>query len=189
MIKVGHLIGMVFLALSISACTTTTANDEQATAKVTDDRTTQQKWADSNLEFEAAALSNNPTYKGKTRIAASAYRGTVLLFGQANTEELQQQFANDVEKVKGVNEVRNQVRVKPALTISQISTDSWITAKVKTALIQNKSLNGVNIKVITEDREVFLLGYVDRESASIAADVASNVEGVNQVIKAFVLAN
>ncbi|TNF14249.1 MAG: BON domain-containing protein, partial [Vibrionaceae bacterium] len=46
-------------------------------------------------------------------------------------------------------------------------------------------LNGVKVSVITEDREVYLLGYISREHANIATDVARNISGVKQVIRAF----
>ncbi|OXX49500.1 BON domain-containing protein, partial [Vibrio sp. V11_P1A41T118] len=46
-------------------------------------------------------------------------------------------------------------------------------------------LNTIKIKVITENREVFLLGYVSAEQANLASDIARNISGVKQVIKAF----
>ncbi|CAH8242325.1 hypothetical protein VAEKB19_650001 [Vibrio aestuarianus] len=39
--------------------------------------------------------------------------------------------------------------------------------------------------MITEDREVFLLGYVSAEHAELATEIARNISGVKQVIKAF----
>lgn len=39
--------------------------------------------------------------------------------------------------------------------------------------------------MLTEDREVFLLGFVTQSQADIAADIARNISGVKQVIKAF----
>ena len=40
-------------------------------------------------------------------------------------------------------------------------------------------------KVLTEDKEVFLLGYVTEEQADIAVDIARHISGVKQVIKGF----
>ncbi|MBJ7019362.1 BON domain-containing protein, partial [Vibrio cholerae] len=46
-------------------------------------------------------------------------------------------------------------------------------------------LNGIKVKVVTEDRVVYLFGYVSSEHAEIAIDVARNIIGVKQVVKAF----
>ena len=54
--------------------------------------------------------------------------------------------------------------------MTQISNDSWITTKVKSALLTNEKLNGVKVKVITEDSDVFLFGYVTPEQADVATD-------------------
>ena len=56
---------------------------------------------------------------------------------------------------------------------------------MKSALLANSELNGIKVKVITEDSEVFLLGLVSREHADIATEVARNISGVKQVIRAF----
>ncbi|MCL4165853.1 UNVERIFIED_CONTAM: hypothetical protein GTU68_022917 [Idotea baltica] len=105
--------------------------------------------------------------------------------GQATTDSERRAFENQAKEVAGVESIHNQVRVKEPLTISAISNDSWITTKVKSALLANADLNGIKVKVITEDSEVFLLGLVSREHADIATEVARNVSGVKQVIRAF----
>jgi osmotically-inducible protein OsmY len=105
--------------------------------------------------------------------------------GQANSEQLKQEFESQARKIKGVKNVHNQLRIKPPLSVGEISHDSWITTKVKSALLANSELNGVKIKVITEDKEVFLLGYVSQQHADIATEVARNISGVKQVVRAF----
>ena len=63
------------------------------------------------------------------------------------------------EKIKGVKELHNQVKIQEPLSVGAISNDSWITTKVKSALLADSDLNGTKIKVITEAQEVFLFGY------------------------------
>lgn len=152
---------------------------------VTDTRTTQEMWDDNNIEFEVAGLANKPPFQREVRITASSYDGTVVLMGQASNQDLLNQFVAKTKELKGVEKIHNQVRIKAPLSVGQISHDSWITTKVKSALLTNGELNGIKVKVITEDKEVFLLGYVSPEQADIAVDVARNISGVKQVIKAF----
>ena len=156
---------------------------------VTDTRTTQEIWDDNNIEFEVAGIANKAPFVHQVRISASSYEGTVILIGQASNSELLDNFISKAQKIKGVEKIHNQVRVKAPLSIGQISHDSWITTKVKSALLTNEKLNGVKVKVITEDKEVFLLGYLTPEQADVAVDVARNISGVKQVIKAFKTSN
>lgn len=152
---------------------------------VTDTRTTKEIWNDSNIELEVAGLTNKAPYKGAVRISASSYKGIVVLMGQASNEQLLNEFEQQARQVSGVTQIHNQVRIKQPLSIGEISHDSWITTKVKSAIVTDKELASVKIKVITEDREVFLLGYVSHAHADQAAEIARNVSGVKQVIKAF----
>ncbi|RJX74417.1 BON domain-containing protein [Vibrio sinensis] len=152
---------------------------------VTDTRTTQEIWYDNNVEFEVAGLSNKVPYRSQARIIASSYNGTVVLMGQAQNDGLLDQFVQQTRQLEGVKDVHTQVRIKPPITLGEISHDSWITTKVKSALLANKELNGVKVKVITEDKEVFLFGLVTEQQANIATDIARNISGVKQVIKAF----
>ncbi|MDN2666434.1 BON domain-containing protein [Vibrio sp. 14N.309.X.WAT.E.F5] len=180
------LISVSLLTLSLTGCAGIFIAGAATTANlVTDTRTTKEIWNDNNIEFEVAAITNKQPYRGNVRITASSYRGSVVLMGQATSDSERRAFENQAKDVAGVESIHNQVRVKEPLTISAISNDSWITTKVKSALLANADLNGIKVKVITEDSEVFLLGLVSREHADIATEVARNVSGVKQVIRAF----
>ena len=179
-------ISISLLTLSLSGCAGIFIAGAATTANlVTDTRTTEQIWNDNNIEFEVAAITNKQPYRGNVRITASSYRGSVVLMGQATTDSERRAFESQAKQVAGVESIHNQVRIKEPLTISAISNDSWITTKVKSALLANARLNGINVKVITEDSEVFLLGVVSREHADIVTEVTRNVSGVKQVIRAF----
>ncbi|TKE98379.1 BON domain-containing protein [Vibrio kanaloae] len=185
-IKLFKLISVSLLTLSLSGCAGLFIAGAATTANlVTDTRTTKEIWNDNNIEFEVAAITNKQPYRGNVRITASSYRGSVVLMGQATTDAERRAFENQAKDVAGVESIHNQVRVKQPLSISAISNDSWITTKVKSALLAKSELNGIKVKVITEDSEVFLLGLVSREHADIATEVARNISGVKQVIRAF----
>ncbi|CCN82070.1 putative lipoprotein [Vibrio nigripulchritudo SFn27] len=173
-------------SLSLTGCAGLLVAGAATTANiVTDTRTTKEQWQDSQLEFEVAGLGNKAPFTGNVKATATSFRGKVILIGQAVTEEYKQQFGSQVNQVEGVQSVSNQLRVRPLLDLQTITHDSWITTKVKTSLIANEDLTTVKIKVITEDGEVFLLGYVTPEQADLATDIARNISGVKQVIRAF----
>ncbi|BFN32505.1 hemolysin [Vibrio harveyi] len=152
---------------------------------VTDTRTTKEIWQDNNIEFEVAAIGNKAPFKGKARVVASSYNGTVVLMGQAPTRELINEFERRARAVSGVKNIHNQIKQKEPLSVTQISNDSWITTKVKSALLTDSELNGIKVKVITEDSDVFLFGYVTPQQSDRATEIARNISGVKQVIKGF----
>ncbi|CAM2745875.1 BON domain-containing protein [Vibrio diazotrophicus] len=177
---------MLSATMSLSGCAGLFIAGAATTANlVTDPRTTQQIWNDNQIEFEVAGLGNKPPYRGAARFVASSYQGTVVLLGQARNTELLDQFITQAQKVKGVKELHNQVKIAEPLSVSAISNDSWITTKVKSALLADSDLNGTKIKVITEAKEVYLFGYVSHEHADKATEIARNISGVKQVIRAF----
>jgi osmotically-inducible protein OsmY len=176
-----QLIAIALSALFLTGCVSTQSQDPEGQ----DPRSTSQKWQDSTIEFEAASWNNKAPFKGNVKVTAIAYDGKVVLFGQSNTEDLSQQLEQKIGEISNVKRVHNQIRIKPPLALPQQSKDSWITAKVKTAFADEPLLKGNNIKVITEDGEVFLLGYVSSTKADLATNIARNVQDVKQVIRAF----
>ncbi|AXB30448.1 BON domain-containing protein [Vibrio campbellii] len=173
-------------ALSMSGCAGLFIAGAATTANiVTDTRTTKEIWQDNNIEFEVAAIGNKAPFKGKARVVASSYNGTVVLMGQAPTQDLINEFENKAREVKGVKNIHNQIKQKEPLSVTQISNDSWITTKVKSALLTDSELNGVKVKVITEDSDVYLFGYVTPAQSERATEIARNISGVKQVVKGF----
>ncbi|AMF98306.1 BON domain-containing protein [Vibrio harveyi] len=181
---------ILFAALSMSGCAGLFIAGAATTANiVTDTRTTKEIWQDNNIEFEVAAIGNKAPFKGKARVVASSYNGTVVLMGQAPTRELINEFERRASAVSGVKNIHNQIKQKEPLSVTQISNDSWITTKVKSALLTDSELNGIKVKVITEDSDVFLFGYVTPQQSDRATEIARNISGVKQVIKGFQYGN
>lgn len=186
--KIKLAVTALFASLILSGCAGSLTRGAD-TQSVSDIRSARQVWQDNNVEFEAAAISNKSPFKGQARIAANSYRGRVVLMGQVPTEEMKQQVTEQVKEVAGVSKVYNQLRVEPIIGVSQMSRDSWITTKVKSAFAREAKLKGASIKVITENNEVFLFGYVTAEHANVATEVARNVSDVKHVIRGFVVAS
>ncbi|MCW8332701.1 BON domain-containing protein [Vibrio sp. SCSIO 43135] len=182
--KILKLSSLLLIFITLAGCAGSSAENTAS-----DPRSMNQIWSDNNIDFEVAGLSNKPPYRGNVSITASSFEGTVILMGQSRTQELLTEFETQARKVKGVKTIHNQVRIKAPLSVGNVSQDSWITTKVKSALLTKSELSGANVKVITEDGEVFLLGYVSQEHAEIATEVARNVSGVKKVVRAFQYSN
>ncbi|MGY0616634.1 BON domain-containing protein [Vibrio sp. FJH11] len=177
---------VLLTVLSLSGCAGLFIAGAATTANiVTDTRSTKQIWLDNNIEFEVAAMGNKQPFKGIARVFASSYNGTVVLMGQAPTQDLVNDLERRTRGLSGVKVIHNQMKVKEPLTVTQISNDSWITTKVKSSLLTDEKLNAVKVKVITEDGEVFLFGYVTEAQSTRAIEIARHISGVKQVINGF----
>lgn len=120
-----------------------------------------------------------------SRIILSAYDGVVLLAGQAPTPALRDQAGSIVNGVPGVKRLYNEMAISGPISAIEESNDAWITTKVKTLLLSKKELDTSQIKVVTENSTVFLMGKVTRGQSPIATDVARQVTGVQKVVVLF----
>ena len=66
------------------------------------------------------------------------------------------------------------------------TNDSYITSKIKTSILANiQELDGAQVKVVTENSVVFLMGLVTREQADKVTEIARTTDGVKKVVKLF----
>ncbi|MDK7090480.1 BON domain-containing protein, partial [Escherichia coli] len=78
-----------------------------------------------------------------------------------------------------------ELTIGPKISFAQISKDSWITTQVKSKMLVDGRVKATDVKVISENGEVFLLGTLTHAQADAAADIASKISGVKKVIKVF----
>ncbi|VTP74829.1 division/outer membrane stress-associated lipid-binding lipoprotein [Haemophilus influenzae] len=156
-------------------------------AKVgTDPRTTGSQIDDETLEFKVEnAVEKDAQIKAEGRVNAVSYNGRVLLIGQVPNSDVKDTATALAKGVKGVNEVYNELTVSQKISFAQISKDSWITTQVKSKMFVDGRVKATDVKVISENGEVFLLGNVTQFQANAAADIASKISGVKKVIKVF----
>lgn len=152
----------------------------------TDRRSIGNQIDDQTIELNAySKLNENKELNKNTNIQMVALNGTLLVIGQAPTEPLRNSVLKIVNSIEGVTKIYNQIRLGNTISILTKSNDVWLTSKVKVALLADDKIDGTNIKVITENAEVFLMGLVKESEAVTAVNIARNVSGVNRVLKAF----
>ena len=159
-----------------------------ATKTATDPRTVGTQVDDGTLELHVnSALGKDEQLKKDARINVTAYQGKVLLTGQTQNTELASRAKQIALGVDGATEVYNEIRNKAPVGLGTASTDTWVTTKVRSQLLASDQVKSSNVKVTTEDGEVFLLGLVTDREGKAAADIASRVSGVKHVTTAFTL--
>jgi len=85
------------------------------------------------------------------------------------------------EKAPAPGEPKSEAQTAPT-TIGTEIDDTAITTKVKTALLADDYVKGLDIKVETRNKEVQLSGYVDsQDQIDKAVAIAKGIEGVKNV--------
>jgi hyperosmotically inducible protein len=116
-------------------------------------------------------------------INVEAFKGVVQLNGFVDSEKEKAQAEAVAKAVEGVKSVENNLAIKQGKhTSGEIMDDSALTAKVKSALIDDPSTKAGNINVETRQGVVQLSGFVSTQAQKDAATkVAGAVKGVKSV--------
>ncbi len=152
----------------------------------TDNRTLGNQIDDSKIELSAhSLLSKEKGLNENSNLQVVSVNGKVLIVGQTPNTYLHDLAIKTLNKVEGIEHIYDQIRISNTTAFTTKSNDVWLTSKVKTALFGNDTVDATNIKVVTENGEVFLMGLVKPVQATAAVEVARHVSGVNRVFKMF----
>jgi len=151
-----------------------------------DSRTTGTIIEDQAIEFKAAqALSADDEIKEQTNINITSYNTAVLLTGETPTEALRQRAVELVRNVEKVSHVHNEITIAAPSSLMSRSSDTVITSRVKTRLLADREVSGINTRVVTEKGVVYLMGLSTRSQADRATDITRRTSGVQKVVKLF----
>ena len=112
-----------------------------------------------------------------------SYNGTILLVGQAPTDELKDRAARILYSFIRPEQIYNQITIETPTSLTVRTHDSWITTQVKGKILGNKHVGVNRTKVITENGVVYLMGILTKEEEEIVTNLASQTKDVKQVIK------
>lgn len=144
---------------------------------------------DQSIELKAkTGLFKDEELRQQTHLNVTSYNNIVLLSGEAPNAVLKQRAGKIVASVEKVRHVHNEVQIAAPSSMMSRSSDSVITAKVKTSMLGIKGLEDFDptrVKVVTENSVVFLMGLVTRKEAGAVTEAARQVSGVQRVVKLF----
>ncbi|MEI6894952.1 MAG: BON domain-containing protein [Colwellia sp.] len=185
--KMTRLALVLMLISVINGCAVATVVAITAGATmVADRRTFSRQIDDQSIEFIALSrLSEQQALSNNTNLHVVSMNGTVLIVGQAPNSYLRDLAFKTIEDIPDIVITHNQVRIEANISITTKTNDAWLTSRVKAELLANEKISAANIKVVTENSEVFLLGIVTNEEANIAVEITRNIKGVSRVFKAF----
>ncbi|OZB06945.1 MAG: osmotically-inducible protein OsmY [Idiomarina sp. 34-48-12] len=151
----------------------------------TDTRSVGTQIDDQTIEVRVITALKGEDRLDDSRVQVVSFNRSVLLLGQVANSSLRDLASHIVRNTQGVDRVHNELKVAPVISLGQISKDTYITSKIKAKFIADENIKASDIKVVTENGEVALMGFVERDIARQAIDIARNINGVTRVIDAF----
>ncbi len=145
--------------------------------------------------FGAQTEDKAIVFKGESRVSklvgdaghvnVNSFNRKVLLTGEVRDEAMKGAVEREVAAIEHVASIVNDLEVGLPSSFASRSNDTLITGKVKASFVDAKDLFANSIKVVTERGNVYLMGIVTEREGARAAEVTSNVSGVQKVIKVF----
>lgn len=127
------------------------------------------------------ALNNSPKLQS-AHINATVFQNILLLTGQAPDTQIRLEAENLVQTIPHIDKVINKISINQPTSAQQRLEDTWLTTKISSQIITAAVLNPDNLKIVTENNTVYLLGTLPRHQAEAAIDIAKNTEGVDKVV-------
>ena len=121
----------------------------------------------------------------KGHINVTSYNRIALISGEVPTDADKAAAEKAIAGIEGVTSVVNELEVGPNSTLTTRSSDTVITTRVKSALIDAKDVQAGAIKVITERGNVYLMGRVTEREAVRASEIARAQPSVMKVVRVF----
>lgn len=176
-------IGIVSACLVLQGCSSVAVSGAQA---VYNRQSLQKTFKDQYITVQARhALHKDPWQFKGANITVAALNGEVLLAGQTPSEFQRLRAEFIIRKIPDVEDVHNEITIAGPLSSLKSISDAWITTKIKAKLIASNDLDATQIKVVTENGTVYLMGTLRPSEASAALEIANETDGVEKVVKFF----
>lgn len=158
--------------------TATVAHDRRTTGTFIEDQAIE-------LKAVKSFFSDKEIYDS-SHINVTSYNTVVLITGETPSEELRQRIVNIVRNNQKVTHIYDELTIAAPSSWTSRSSDTLITAKVKTRLLTLKDFDGgIRVKVVTEKGVVYLMGLLTRAESDFATGAAQQSGGVQKVVKLF----
>jgi osmotically-inducible protein OsmY len=124
-------------------------------------------------------------FKDGVHVNVTSFNRIALLTGEVPNAEARTEVERIARAVENVRGVHNETIVAGASSYTVRSNDAVITTKVKTRFLDAQKFNPLDVKVVTENSVVYLMGLVKKSEGNDAAEIARTTSGVQKVVRVF----
>ena len=167
---------MDYLKFAILLCLLTACTTTPVSTKFNDAR---------NESLAMKKINNASPALKDSHVNVTSFNGVVLITGEVPSADLIQLATDQVEPLRNVKRVHNELTVAGSSSIISRTNDSWLTTKVKSSMAASATTDSGRIKVVTENGAVYLIGLLTREEADAAVELTRGIQGVEKIVKVF----
>jgi osmotically-inducible protein OsmY len=152
------------------------------TMVATDRRTSGTQLEDEGIDIRASSRIKE-ALGDRVHVNVTSYNRQVLLTGEVPSAQDKQLVEQIASRVDNVRSVVNELAVMGNATLTQRSSDTLVTGRVKASLVDAKDLIASAFKVVTERGTTYVMGRVTQREADRATEVIRGVSGVQKVVR------
>ncbi|MBC7916526.1 MAG: BON domain-containing protein [Rhodoferax sp.] len=167
------LSGCVPLMVGGAVMTGMVASDRRTSGTVVEDE---------GIEIKAA-IRIRENLGDRVHVNVTSYNRQVLLTGEVPNAQDRQLVEQVVANVDNVRNIVNELAILGNSTLTQRSSDSIVTGRVKAALLDAKDLFANSFKVVTERGTTYVMGRVTQREATRATEVITAQSGVQRLVR------
>jgi len=176
---------LVLVSVSLQGCFPIVAAGVGAGVMLAQDRRTKDAIIeDQNIETLATERIDKQL-NSVMHINVTSFNHNVLICGEVPDEQTKMEIEKIISAIENVRTVYNELAISSNSSLASRSNDALITSNVKLRFVNDKRFNAEQIKVVTENGTVYLMGLVKHEEANASSDIASTTQGVQRVVRLF----
>ncbi len=176
-----RIIAVLSLLALLPGCIAATAGGVAVAASA--DRSISDQVTDATIKGAISAVWRKNNSEMASGLACDVYEGRVLITGRVPNPAWIEDAIRTAWRVKGVQQVYNEVTVGPVSTTGDDLNDGFISTRLRNELLWDADVRSVNFIVTTSDHVVFLLGSARTpEELERVTAYARNIPNVKRVV-------
>lgn len=173
----------VLVATTLAGCAPLVVGGAMVGGMVaTDRRTSGAQLDDEGIELRSANRLRD-ALGDRGHLNVTSYNRKVLVTGEVPSDTDRQLVERTVSGVDNVRAIVNEVAIMGNSTLTQRSSDTLVTGRVKAAMVDAQDIFANAFKVVTERGTVYLMGRVTQREADRATEITRGVTGVQRVVR------
>ncbi|MBB3107875.1 osmotically-inducible protein OsmY [Psychrobacter luti] len=177
---------MLLTSIVATGCTTNyLTNSTEGTYGVPmTERTIPQRLLDRSIEhtvkINVYGLQEN--LQQTSRMSIDSFNSEVLLTGEVPTEAIKAEVEKVVSSMPDVRHVYNELNVSASKGYSSTVHDGYITSKLLAKVASSNGVKASQIKAVTNDGVVYIMGRMTPTQQSHLIDIANNTVGITELV-------
>ncbi|MBL4905887.1 MAG: BON domain-containing protein [Sneathiella sp.] len=185
-------LGLVLLTLPVvSGCTpvgVVIGGVAAAGVTLAEERSVEHAVEDANIKVKILNAFIQESESLFVDVSTTVIEGRVLVTGEVQSDNDRDIAGSLIWSIVGVKTVLNELQVSDKGTFGSSASDTWISTKLKTRLLQDLDVKHVNYSIDTVNKIVYLMGIAqDQDEIERVYLHARDISGVRKVVSHMVL--